>query len=487
MTLEELRPLCENPEGVADVQRFLRMHGVTKTSVVPTGDWVSAEVSLYLIEKMFNVSFHVFQHLPSREFHTCTLDAYSLPTPIAQHLYYVSHIVGLPDISVKQKIEKTVVQNEEAFAAPPSDLTIDPVVIRTRYNISSNLVCTNQNNSHAVAEFQDQNYEPSDLVTFFQRYVPYSTADTVAKVIGSNTPTDPGIEASLDIEYAMGIAPNCITWFYAMKQFNFYQDLTNWLNELNNEPNIPYVISVSYGSQGNYPSASYISSSDSEYQKIGLRGTSIVYASGDSGAECEDRCKDLYVSYPAESIYVTAVGATKFLTGNSGPEGAVTAFKSGGGFSQSIPVPSYQSQETAGYVATKGIPFPPPGAWNSTNRANPDFGALGDEHFQVINGGRTISVGGTSASAPTFASVITLLNDAALNANKPTLGFLNPTLYTWAQTKPGAFFDVTVGNNYEGCTGACGTGYQPGFTCAVGYDAVTGMGTPNYAVLVNLV
>ncbi len=38
-------------------------------------------------------------------------------------------------------------------------------------------------------------------------------------------------------------------------------------------------------------------------------------------------------------------------------------------------------------------------------------------------------VDGTSASSPAFAAMVTLLNDALLNANKPVLGFLNPLLY----------------------------------------------------------
>lgn len=285
----------------------------------------------------------------------------------------------------------------------------------------------------------------------------------------------------------MGVAPNVTTWFYGMKQFNFYQDLSRWLQELSNEPAIPWVITVSYGSQGDYPSQEYINRSDQEYQKIGVRGTSIIYASGDSGAECNDRCEKLDLSYPAESIYVTATGATRFLSGNSGEEGAVQAFKSGGGFSQTIPLPTYQLAVVNAYTALNNIPFPPTDAWNKSNRANPDFAALGSEHFQVIVHGRPISVGGTSCSAPTFGAIMTFLNDLALNAGKPTLGFASPTLYKWATTVPNSFFDVTVGNNYEGCAGACEKGTEPGYTCAPGYDAVTGMGTPNYAVLSTLI
>lgn len=45
----------------------------------------------------------------------------------------------------------------------------------------------------------------------------------------------------------------------------------------------------------------------------------------------------------------------------------------------------------------------------------------------------------------------------------------------WGKSRA-AFWDVTLGNNADGCC-------VHGFECEVGYDAVTGLGTPNYRVL----
>jgi hypothetical protein len=75
-----------------------------------------------------------------------------------------------------------------------------------------------------------------------------------------------------------------------------------------------------------------------------------------------------------------------------------------------------------------------------------------------------------------YSAIISLLNDQQLNAGRPPLGFLNPWLYQTAASTPDAFFDVTIGNNPDSC---CTTG----FSCAPGWDAVTGLGTPNYQVL----
>jgi len=101
----------------------------------------------------------------------------------------------------------------------------------------------------------------------------------------------------------------------------------------------------------------YVTRVNTEFQKIGLRGTSLFVASGDSGANgrsdpgCTD--KTLHASFPASSPYVTSVGANmletattgltsipvcqQFSCASGGTEEAVSfasaGFTSGGGFS----------------------------------------------------------------------------------------------------------------------------------------------------------
>ena len=76
----------------------------------------------------------------------------------------------------------------------------------------------------------------------------------------------------------------------------------------------------------------------------------------------------------------------------------------------------------------------------------------------------------------TAAGVVGLLNDQRLLAGKSSLGFLNPLIYQYAS----AFNDCVSGSNL-GCLGI------GGFPAKVGWDAVTGLGTPNYAALKKIV
>eukprot|EP00944_MAST-04C_sp_MAST-4C-sp1_P006994 g6994.t1 len=180
----------------------------------------------------------------------------------------------------------------------------------------------------------------------------------------------------------------------------------------------------------------------------------------------------LYPSWPASSPWVTAVGSTRFVDQKVGNEEMSTdQFGSGGGFSSMFGAFKDQEDDIAHYF--KVAPqLPPAGMFNKTGRATPDVAALG-EGFQVITGGHTQPVGGTSASAPTFAAVISLLNEARLSNGKPALGYLNPWLYG----NPAMLTDIVKGNNAIG-RGQFDLPY--GFNCTKGYDPVSGLGTPDF-------
>lgn len=67
--------------------------------------------------------------------------------------------------------------------------------------------------------------------------------------------------------------------------------------------------------------------------------------------------------------------------------------------------------------------------------------------YAIVYRGEFRAIHGTSAASPTFASIIAMVNDARINAGKPSLGFLNPWLYSQGYA---ALNDITMGNN-AGC------------------------------------
>jgi len=218
------------------------------------------------------------------------------------------------------------------------------------------------------------------------------------------------------------------------------------------------------------------------YDNLGIGGlctmkgnvTKIVSAKGriSGGNIVKPPPLKLWSSWPSNSIWVTAVGSTRFQNQQVGqPEMATDQFGSGGGFSWLFDSFKDQQEAVKQYLATApqlppNVSFPPGG------RATPDVSALG-EGYQVVLNGTINSIGGTSASTPTFAAIVSLLNEARLAAGNPSMGYLNPWLYQ----NPSMFTDVTAGSNAFG-RGPFAIKY--GFNCTKGWDPVTGLGTPKF-------
>ncbi|KAJ1402641.1 hypothetical protein B484DRAFT_231755 [Ochromonadaceae sp. CCMP2298] len=109
--------------------------------------------------------------------------------------------------------------------------------------------------------------------------------------------------------------------------------------------------------------------------------------------------------------------------------------------------------------------------------------------YQVIVQGSTESLFGTSASAPVFGALISLLNAVKIADGKGAVGFLNPTLWAYGVnntfgvngTSADLFNDVTEGNNncvaYNGRDPSQATCCDAGFDAAEGWDPVTGFGS----------
>merc|ERR1719238_2667949 len=176
-------------------------------------------------------------------------------------------------------------------------------------------------------------------------------------------------------------------------------------------------------------------------------GISILFASGDQGVCGREGCgvfkKKFHPDFPGASPYVTAVGGTDFATKSVvGPEKAWSS--GGGGFSDTFGVPSYQAAAVAAYLSNATLP--PQSMWNASGRGY-----------------------------PVVAGVFARLNGLRLSAGKSPMGFLNPFIYK----NPGGFQDVTLGSNPEHG--------KYGFPAIAGWDAATGMGTPDYEALSKLI
>jgi subtilase family serine protease len=220
----------------------------------------------------------------------------------------------------------------------------------------------------------------------------------------------------------------------------------------------PGVVSMSFGAN----EGSWISSVDSAFTGAGM---SYLAATGDSGAA---------VYWPAVSSKVVAVGGTSLSYTSTGTRTEAGWSGTGGGISQYLATPSYQASRVPGVgsLIRRGVA-------DVAFNANPSTG----QFVAVIPSGSTtaswVSAGGTSLSTPQWAGITAVANAMRVQAGKAVLGAPHAQLYGQIGAVPGtyasAFADITSGTN-----GACAI-----CTATVGYDALTGLGTPNATSLLS--
>jgi subtilase family serine protease len=257
----------------------------------------------------------------------------------------------------------------------------------------------------------------------------------------STTDQNWGLEISLDVEWAHGMAPGAKILLVEASSSNF-ADIFAALDYARNQPGVS-VVTMSFGGAEWSGETSY----DSHFSTpSGHNGVSFVASSGDSGA----------VEYPAISSNVLAVGGTTLTLDGSNNDVGETAWSgSGGGIGVYYSQPSYQ----------KGVV-----TQSSTKRTSPDVAYDGDpgSGFGVYDSfgfGGWITVGGTSAGAPQWAALLAVANQGRALAGQVTLDGLSQTMPKIYALPQSDFHDVTSGSN--------GT-----YSAGAGYDPVTGRGTP---------
>ena len=215
----------------------------------------------------------------------------------------------------------------------------------------------------------------------------------------------------------------------------------------------PGVVSMSFGSgEGNWTA-----SVDAAFS---VKNMSYLAATGDSGAG---------VSWPAVSPYVLAVGGTSLTYSGSGTRYEESWSGTGGGTSQYTATPSYQTNTSVpslGFVNHRTVA-------DVAFNANPSTG----QYVAIIPPGSTttnwVSAGGTSLSTPQWAGLIAITNATrALQARLP-MGQPHAVLYGQLGSVPGTYA-ATFADITKGSDGSCNT-----CTARVGYDPLSGLGTPN--------
>jgi tripeptidyl-peptidase-1 len=474
------------PGAKENIISMLASHGVTDVEIFD--DMIKAPMSVEVAEKIFAAEIFEYKHETGMKLLRVG-SQYSLPTEVSGLVYNVADLIQLPSVDQPNLAEIEQDANAAAFPTCASGkcgaTSVTPPVLAAQYNFDLNYEQetagggAGAKTTVAVAAFQGQSWDTTDLNDFAQAC---DVADVeVADQVGPNTASECLIpliganlclEALLDVQYVKSTAGNIPLTVISNSQYS----LASWAQELMNMADVPPIQSVSYGNDEiQQTSSSYMESVNVQFQKLGAMGVSVLFASGDQGVVGRTGVTSdgrYHPDFPAASPYVTAVGGTDLL--EKSVIGAEKAWSDGGGgFSDEFDMPAYQKDAVTSYLqklAASGE-APPASAFNSAGRGYPDVSALaGTQNPYCVAADRQfVGVGGTSASCPTTAGMFARINAERTAQGKPVMGFLNPFIYQNAD----AFNDVTSGSN-PGATGV------KGFTALPGWDAATGVGTPDF-------
>jgi kumamolisin len=332
----------------------------------------------------------------------------------------------------------------------------------------------------------------SDLQLFWSRCGVNPDLTRIRKIQVSGTPYPPnpatldssgvpvGTEAVIDAELTSSIAPGATIRIYSVGSLTF-TNLSLGYSQINSElPSLPglHVVNLSYGASEYGMPQSQWQGDANKFTTMASAGVTVFASSGDGGSNPSNNSyvasAPVAPSHPASDPSVTGVGATTLrLDQSSGLISSET------GWSLSL----VGGGETAGSGGAPSLFFSRP-VWQTgagvppgTMRLVPDVSVVGDPGTgaYIINVGLGPDDpggyvwGGTSISAPIWSGFGALINQARATAGLPSLGLFGPQLYPLIRTT--SLRDITTGNNGL-------------YNAGIGYDMVTGVGTPVMSALV---
>ncbi|KAB5585212.1 tripeptidyl-peptidase [Coniochaeta sp. 2T2.1] len=506
MTRDEVRSYtAPSIEAVADVTGWLqRFTGIQHTV---DNDWISIATTVSTAGDLLNTTFTWYEYEAGGGPKLRTL-SYSVPDEVAGHVDLVQPTTRFGQLGAKKStiFEMSIVDEEDEvktvslasgkaadIGAAVCGSTITPDCLKSLYNI--NYTATPDGNLVAFASYLEQYARYADLQAFENQYAPAAKGQNFSVTLingglNDQASTEDSGEASLDVQYVLGVSHPIPVLEYSTggrgplvptadqptppgSNEPYFEFLTFLLAQPDSA--LPQTLSTSYGEEEQSVPQEYAVKVCNMFMQLGARGVSVLFSSGDSGPgnSCLRNTDDapyFNPTFPAGCPFVTAVGAT---TGTS-PERAV-GFSSGG-FSIYHKRPSYQDGAVPKYLVSIGTTYNQ--FFDMTGRGIPDVAAQGSS-FAVIDKGRSARLSGTSASCPTFAGVVALLNAARKSRGEPPLGFLNPWLYN----NSAALTDITTGAG-QGCVGNRAFGAAGAkWNATAGWDPVTGLGTPKFGEL----
>jgi kumamolisin len=440
------------------IHEFAHRHHLQIRRAEPAENAVTLAGTVARIEAAFGVKLQHFEH-PGLGRYRSYSGSIALPDDVHE---LVSAVLGLDDRSLARPHFRVRPPLSPADQATQS---YTPDRVASLYGFPAG---TGVGQCIALIELGG-GYRQADLDQYFGALNLPAQPVVVAVNVGSgsNAPSGdangPDGEVALDIEVAGAIAPGATlaVYFAPNTDAGFLQAVNQAIHDTTHRPS---VISISWGGPEARWTQQSMQAFDQVLQTAAALGVTICAASGDSGSSDGIDDGANHVDFPASSPHVLACGGTRLGSGKTLVESvwddlAAGGGASGGGQSSAFAVPTWQASLSLTLTGGGTTVLQGRGVPDVAGDASPESG------YEVTVDGTSTVIGGTSAVAPLWAALIARINALA----GAPVGWINPKLYG----APQALRDIVSGNN-----GA--------YAAAVGWDACTGLGSPDGAKLAAL-
>ena len=457
-------PTQENYDAVV---RFAKTYGFEIVGGSPDGRDVQVKGTVAAIENAFHVNMRTYKHpTENREFyspdsepvldlqfnlwHISGLDNYSIPHPLR---------VSKDDFAKSHGIESEAVVSHATTGSGPSASFLGSDM-RAAYYGGTALTGAGQN----LGLLEYYGTDLADLTTYYKNIgqtnnVPVTILSTDGTSTSCTYPSCDDGEQNLDMTQALGMAPGLASLVMYVGSTD-----TAIISAMTTHNPLPTTIGCSWGWTPADPTTL-----NPYFEQMAAQGQNFFAASGDYSTW---KASGNSAAWPADNAYVVSVGGTDLVTASAaGPWQSETAWAdSGGGISpDKIAIPSWQQLSGVINSSNKG---------STTYRNGPDVAANANFTFYTCGDQQACQSnywGGTSFAAPMWAAYIALVNQQLANNGKPTIGFINPTIYAQNVTS-------SYGTDFHDIT----SGTSGSYSAVTGFDLVTGWGSPNAGLIAAL-
>ena len=486
--------------GVSDhdldkVVEWLAGHGLTVDEIPAGRRAILFSGSLEQVESAFHAQIRAYR--VGGEMHYANAVDPEIPRALSG---VVRGVVALHDFRSQPALAGVRPVAAPQYASGGGSSYMAPADFATIYDVAPLYQSAVDGTGQSVAVVARSNIKMSDVQTF-RSYFGLAANNPTVILNG----TDPGIlssneqtEATMDAEWAGAVAKSAAVKFVVSA--SGASDGANLSASYIVNHNVAPVLTMSFGLCEASLGSSGNAWINSLWQQAATQGITVLVSSGDSGAAGCDLDSAATASHGAgvnglcSTPYSTCVGGTEFndkanaslywsSTADSTTKESALQYIPETAWNDSGIMPGGSQLWSTGGGASTVYPKP---AWQTGNgvpadghRDVPDVSLNASTHdgYLIYMNGSLYAAGGTSAGAPSFASLMALVNQKT----GASQGNANPPLYKLAgnQQSGGAavFHDVATGSNtVPGFTG---------FSAGPGYDLATGLGSVDGAVMVN--